>query len=257
MNYNNIHIELDLPIAVLTICREKALNSLDNETIEEIYNALSLLEKDKKIKVVIITAKGKAFIAGADIKHMSSFSSKDVLKFSQKGHRLMKKIQYFKKPVICAVNGYALGGGLELVLCCDIVIASPKARFGLPEINLGLIPGFGGTQRLIRLVGKNLAKEIIFTGDSIDAKRAYEIGIVNKIVPQNRLLAESKALAKRIGSKSSTVLRIVKELLEKTQYLELQKGLKTEIALFVKCFRAKDAKEGLKAFLEKRVPRFD
>jgi len=257
MAYETISVSLEEGIAILKINRPKVLNALNRATLLEIQRALKELEKDPEIRVLIITGEGeKAFVAGADISEMAPMNPKEALEFSKLGHETLSLIEEFPSPVIAAVNGYALGGGLELVLACDIILASENARLGLPEVTLGICPGFGGTQRLPRLIGKARAKELIFTGEMIDAKKAYEFGIVNKVVPQDKLLDEAKEIARKIAKNGPLAVRAAKRLVEKGLETSLRSGEAMEIEAWANLFATEDQKEGMKAFLEKRKPEF-
>jgi len=257
MAYENISLSLEEGIAILKINRPKVLNALNRTTLLEIQRALKELEKDPQVRVLIITGEGeKAFVAGADISEMAPMNPKEALEFSKLGHETLNLIEEFPSPVIAAVNGYALGGGLELVLACDIILASENARLGLPEVTLGICPGFGGTQRLPRLIGKARAKELIFTGEMIDAKKAYEFGIVNKVVPQDKLLDEAKEIARKIAKNGPLAVRSAKRLVEKGLETSLRNGEAMEMEAWANLFATEDQKEGMKAFLEKRKPEF-
>ena len=255
--YNFIILELRENYARITINRPEVMNALNLEVRKEIIDALSIVEKDDRVRAVVITGAGeKAFSAGADIKMfqtMTPFLAKEYLKTSKGASNT---IEGFPKPVIAAVNGYAIGGGLELAMSCDIIIASDNSRFGQGEINVGVIPGVGGTQRLSRLVGVKRAKEMIFTGDLIDAKRALEIGLVNQVVPQSELNNRVEAVVSKIGSKSPLIISLAKEALNRS-VAGLKEGLDYESTLFALCFASNDQKEGAKAFLEKRKPLFN
>jgi len=257
MAYETISVSLEEGIAILKINRPRVLNALNRATLLEIQRALKELEKDPEVRVLIITGEGeKAFVAGADISEMAPMNPKEALEFSKLGHETLSLIEEFPSPVIAAVNGYALGGGLELVLACDIILASENARLGLPEVTLGICPGFGGTQRLPRLIGKARAKELIFTGEMIDAKKAYEFGIVNKVVPQDKLLDEAKEIARKIAKNGPLAVRAAKRLVEKGLETSLRSGEAMEIEAWANLFATEDQKEGMKAFLEKRKPEF-
>src|SRR5271155_3190458 len=202
------------PIATLTVNRPAALNALNRSVVEQIAQVLREVRHDQSVRVLIVTGAGdRAFVAGADIAAMAKMSAIDGLDFSRLGHRVMESFEDLPIPVIAAVNGFALGGGLELALACDLIIASEKARFGQPEINLGLIPGFGGTQRLPHRIGHNKARELIMTGDMFDAKAGYEWGLVNKVVALDQLIPETRKLAEKIASKSAVAVRQAKAAL--------------------------------------------
>ena len=257
MAYENISLSVEEGIAILKVNRPKVLNALNRATLLEIQRALKELEKDPGVRVLIITGEGeKAFVAGADISEMAPMNPKEALEFSKLGHKTLSLLEDFPCPVIAAVNGYALGGGLELVLACDIILASENARLGLPEVTLGICPGFGGTQRLPRLIGKARAKELIFTGEMIDAKKAYEYGIVNKVVPQDKLLDEAKEIARKIAKNGPLAVRTAKRLVEMGLETSLRNGEAMEMEAWANLFATEDQKEGMKAFLEKRKPEF-
>jgi enoyl-CoA hydratase len=257
MAYENISLSVEEGIAILKVNRPKVLNALNRATLLEIQRALKELEKDPGVRVLIITGEGeKAFVAGADISEMAPMNPKEALEFSKLGHETLSLLEEFPSPVIAAVNGYALGGGLELVLACDIILASENARLGLPEVTLGICPGFGGTQRLPRLIGKARAKELIFTGEMIDAKKAYEYGIVNKVVPQDKLLDEAKEIARKIAKNGPLAVRTAKRLVEMGLETSLRNGETMEMEAWANLFATEDQKEGMRAFLEKRKPEF-
>jgi enoyl-CoA hydratase len=207
--------------------------------------------------VVILTGSGeKAFVAGSDIVEMQPQSSMEISSFVEKGRKASDRIYTLSKPVIAAINGYALGGGCELTMCCDLRIASENARFGQPEINVGVIPGAGGTQRLARLIGMTRAKELIYTGDMIDAATALNIGLVNKVVPLDSLMTEAKELAKKLLTKSGRILSLAKASVTNGAGMSLPDALDYEAQCFALCFAAEDQKEGMKAFMEKRKAEF-
>lgn len=256
MAYKNIILEKKDAVGIIKINRPKALNALDKETISELLKSVEELEKDKKIKIAILTGEGKAFIAGADIKQMKDMDPLDAKEFAKLGHSLPNKIENSHLPFIAAVNGYALGGGCELMMACDICIASKNAKIGQPEINLGIHPGFGGTQRLPRIIGLFKAKELLLTGRNIDAQEAYEIGLVNKIVDDEKLLEEVEKLASGISGKSAVQIAFIKELVNKGSHIDLKSACELEISYFSTSFSTHDQKEGMNAFLEKRKPIF-
>jgi len=256
MSYKNIIIEKKEGIANLKINRPKVLNSLNKETIIEISKAVSELENDNKIKVVILSGEGKAFIAGADIKQMSNMTPLEAKEFSELGHELLNKIENSRLPFIAAVNGFALGGGCETLMACDIVIAAKDAKIGQPEINLGISPGFGGTQRLPRLVGKMKGKELLLTGRNITAEEAHEIGLVNMVVENENLMEKVFNIAASIAKKSSVQTNFIKSLVNKGLDIDLNKANALEISYFSSSFSTHDQKEGMKAFIEKRKPIF-
>jgi enoyl-CoA hydratase len=256
MTYQNILVESSNRISILTINRPDKRNALNQATRDEMMDALESLERSSESRVVIITGAGdKAFIAGADI---NEFEGRTALmqREAMKGLRIFTAIEEFPKPVIAMINGYCLGGGLELALACDIRIASDAAKLGQPEINLAIIPGGGGTQRLPRLVGEGKAMEIILSGEAIDAAHAREIGLVNQVVAAAELRTTVLALAARIAEKSPIALRMAKEAVKSAARTSLREGLEREMDLFCLTFSSEDKAEGVRAFLEKRKPDF-
>jgi enoyl-CoA hydratase len=256
MAYKNIIVEKKDGVGTIKINRPQVLNALDKETISELLKAVKELEDDKKINAAILTGEGKAFIAGADIKQMKDMSPLEAKEFAELGHSLPMKIEESRLPFIAAVNGYALGGGCELMMACDICIAAKNAKIGQPEINLGISPGFGGTQRLPRIVGLMKAKELLLTGRNMDAQEAYEIGLVNKIVDDEKLMEEVEKLAKGIAGKSAVQIAFIKALVNKGAHIDLNSACALEISYFSTSFSTHDQKEGMTAFLEKRKPSF-
>jgi enoyl-CoA hydratase len=256
MTYKNIVVEKKDGIGFIRINRPKVLNALNKETILEVTKAVDELDKDKKINVAILTGEGKAFIAGADISAMANMSSLEAKEFAELGHGMVNKIENSRLPFIAAVNGYALGGGCETLMACDIVIAANSAKIGQPEINLGINPGFGGTQRLPRLVGRMKAKELLLTGRNLSADEAQSIGLINKAVEDAMLMDEVEKIAKEIASKSSVQTHFIKSLVNKGTDIDLNTANSLEISYFSSGFSTHDQKEGMKAFLEKRKPAF-
>jgi enoyl-CoA hydratase len=254
MEFRNLLIEKRDAIGIIKINRPESLNALNIETLGEIRDAVTALNNEEDIKVLIFTGEGKAFIAGADIKQMKDMNENDAREFCSLGQKIFDIIENLDKPVIAAVNGFALGGGCELAMACDIRIASENAKFGQPEVNLGIIPGFGGTQRLARLVGKGIAKELIFTGDIIDAHAAMRIGLANKVVAPENLMTEAVAMAQKIASKGPAAVMIAKSVINRGLEVDLAKGLSIERDGFVQCVASGEAKEGMEAFVEKRKP---
>jgi len=258
MSYRHVVYEKGEGIAKIVINRPGVLNVLNREVIEEVHRALLNAEQDRGVRVVVLTgAGGRAFCAGIEISAFKGATPVEMRSFTQEfREEILNTVMRLGKPVIAAVNGYALGAGCELVLACDLAIASEKARFGQPEVNIGALPGGGGTQQLPRVVGVKKAKELMFTGDMIDAKEAERLEIVNRVVPPEKLEEEVKALAKKLAEKSPIALRMVKEAVNKTMELSLSAGLAYETELFSLCTSTEDFAEGVKAFLEKRKPVF-
>lgn len=254
MEFKHIVIERKDTIGIIKINRPESLNALNIETLGEIRDAVTSLNNDEDVKVLILTGEGKAFIAGADIKQMKDMNEDEAREFCNLGQKIFDIIENLDKPIIAAINGFALGGGSELALACDIRIASENAKFGQPEVNLGIIPGFGGTQRLARLVGKGIAKELIFTGDIIDAQTALNIGLINKVVAPDALLNEAIAMAQKIASKGPTAILIAKSVINRGIDTDLAKGLSIERDGFVQCVSSGEAKEGMEAFIQKQKP---
>jgi enoyl-CoA hydratase len=255
MEYNNLLFGVEEGIATITFNRPKALNAMNSETMGELLHVVATCKSDDRIKGVILTGSGeKAFVAGADISEMQNLRPKEALAFMELGHETLRLIETLSKPSIAAVNGFALGGGVEISMACDIRFASETARFGQPEILIGLIPGWGGTQRLPRLVGVGRAKELIMSGEQIDAKRAYEIGLVNRIFPQDQLLIETTKFARKLAGMPGFAVKMVKHAINFGYDLALDNALRIEMECCAQCFSTDDQKEGMKAFLEKRKP---
>ncbi len=242
-------------LATLTVNRPNALNALNREVLGEILDVLHAIRRDPSIRVLIVTGAGeRAFVAGADVAAMAKMSTLEGLEFSRFGHHVMNLIEELPIPVIAAVNGFALGGGLELALACDLILASDKARFGQPEINLGLIPGFGGTQRLPRRVGLNRAREIVFAGEMFDAKTAFQWGLVTQVVEPGELLTVARSLAEKLAQKPAVALRQAKTAMGAAVTMTEESGLRFEQEAFGVTFASADRIEGTKAFVEKRPP---
>jgi enoyl-CoA hydratase len=257
MAYENIIYQVQEGIATITFNRPKALNALNAALLEEFSSALDEIAADENIRVLVLTGAGdKSFVAGADITELATFNSLTAKNFAQKGHAIIAKLQQLPIAAIAAVNGFALGGGTEIAIACDFIYASDNARFGQPEINLGLIPGFGGTQRLPRLIGSNLAKELVFTGKMISAAEAEKIGLVNKVVPQEQLMEAVLKTAGEIASKGKASLREAKPPINNGLNTDLATGIHIEVESFGMCYASNDSKEGTSAFLEKRKPEF-
>ena len=242
-------------IAILTINRPNALNALNCGLVENVARVLRDIRHDQTTRVLILTGAGeRAFVAGADIAAMSEMTAIVGLEFSRLGHRVLQTVEDLPIPVIAAVNGFALGGGLELAMACDLILASEKARFGQPEINLALIPGFGGTQRLPHRIGQARARELIMTGEMIEAKTALDWGLLNKVVAPDQLLAEARKLAEKLASKSGIALRQAKAALRASFTMAEDAGLRFEQSAFGLAFASADRVEGTKAFVQKRDP---
>lgn len=257
MAYENLLVDVSGRIATVTINRPKALNALNPATVRELSAALEEISRRDDVGVVLLTGAGeKAFVAGADISEMRDFTAVQALEFALFGQRVLERIEQSLKPVIGVINGYALGGGCELAMACDILIAADTARFGQPEVNLGIIPGFGGTQRLPRLVGRNLAKELVLTGEMISAQRAYEIGLVNRVVPQTELMNTAREIAGKILSKGPLAVGAAKSAMNRGLDLDLQNACALEANAFAVTFTTEDGSEGMTAFLEKRKAEF-
>ncbi|WIG97348.1 MULTISPECIES: enoyl-CoA hydratase-related protein [Myxococcus] len=255
MAYENIRLEQEGAVATLFIDRPKALNALNTKTLQELESALKALPAD--VRVLIVTGGGeKAFVAGADIAEMAALTDAQAQEFGALGHRVMAALEALPIPTIAAVNGFALGGGSELALACDFIYASEKARLGLPEVGLGVIPGFGGTQRLTRLVGRARAKELIFTGDRIDAAKAKELGMVLEVLPADGLLAHCRAVAEKMLKNSPLAISKAKQVIEAGADQDLRAANELERKAFGDLFGSEDQREGMKAFLEKRIATF-
>lgn len=257
MIYKNLLFKKENKIAVVTINRPDKLNALNNETLNELEDCFTAIKNDENIFVVIITGAGeKAFVAGADISELNELNKSTGKIFSKKGQAIFNLMENIGKPVIAAVNGYALGGGFELALACHIRFASENSKFALPEVNLGIIPGYGGTQRLLRLTNSGIAAEMILAGGQIDANEAFRLGIVNKIFPFDKLLESTIGFAEKITSKSRLAVQSALDTILTGSSVSLDKGLEIESDLFGFCCGTEDFKEGTSAFLEKRKPNF-
>jgi enoyl-CoA hydratase len=257
MTYENILFQQENGIATITFHRPKSLNALNGALLEEFSMALDQIAGNQDIRVLILTGTGeKSFVAGADITELATFGPLQAKVFARKSQSVISKLQELAIPVIAAVNGFALGGGCEMALACDFIYAAENAQFGLPEINLGLIPGFGGTQRLPRLIGPNMAKEMIFTGKMVPAAEAKEIGLVNKVLPLASLMEETLKTAKLISAKGKVSLRAAKQSVNFGLNTDLSTGLAIECEAFSLCMASEDAREGTTAFLEKRKAEF-
>lgn len=253
MDYKNLLVETSDHIATVTVNRPQSLNALNSDVLREIECAFYELERDRDVKVVILTGAGeKAFVAGADIKEMVEFNSCEGHAFSRQGQLAMLSMEKMTKPIIAAVNGFALGGGLELALACDFIYASEKGKFGFPEVTLGVIPGFGGSQNLPRLIGKNRANELIFTGKMIDAQKALSWGIVNEVCPAEELLATVRKVAVAITAVGPLAVGYAKDAVANGLNMCKEDGFRYEASLFGVLFSSADLKEGMGAFVEKR-----
>jgi len=254
MNYESIKLVIERKIAIITINRPESLNALNISVITDLENVFHFLETVKTVNCVIVTGSGeKSFVAGADIKEFSNLSQETATELSKRGHLVFNKIENFNKPVIAAVNGFALGGGLELAMSCHIRYASENAKLGLPEVTLGLIPGYGGTQRLPKLVGKGIANEMIFSAKMISAEKAKSIGLVNEVFSLEELLPKTKELAEQIVRNSP---QGITKAIKAVNASDSENGMETEINSFGELFAQEDFKEGVSAFLEKRKPVF-
>ena len=253
MELNNVILEKEDHLAIITINRPKALNALNSETLNDINSVLDDLEKDNNIYAVILTGAGeKSFVAGADIAEMKDLNEEEGRKFGELGNKVFRRLETLDKPVIAAVNGFALGGGCEISMACDIRIASETAIFGQPEAGLGITPGFGGTQRLARIVGIGRAKEIIYSAQNIKADEAYRIGLVNKVVPLEELMPTAKKLASKIMRNAPIAVKLCKDAINRGMQVDIDKAVNIESEDFGKCFATEDQTEGMTAFLERR-----
>lgn len=257
MSWETLLLEKDPPIATVTINRPDKLNALNAHSISELYGVFEELSKDDDIRVVILTGAGeKAFVAGADIRELAEMTPQSAKEVSRRGQGLCDLIESLGKPVIAAVNGYALGGGCEIALACTLRLAGDNAKIGLPEVTLGIIPGYAGTQRLPRVVGKGRALEMILSGDPVDAQRAFEIGLVNMVVPQAELMEATRKLAGRIASRGPVAVRYAMESVHHGSEISFKEACHLEAGLFGLLASTEDMKEGMTAFLEKRKAGF-
>lgn len=251
----NLKVEIADSVALLTINRPATLNSLDSSVLDDLLEAFTALDQDSAVKVVVLTGSGeKAFVAGADIAQMADYNVQQALGFARKGQQLVSAIGRMAKPVIAAVNGFALGGGLEMVLACDFAYASEKARLGLPEVTLGIMPGFGGTQKLARLIGRSRSNELIFTGKLLNAAEAKEWGVVNAVYPAAELLTKVMETARMIANNGMLGVAHAKDAVRSGLDMAEADGMNFESLQFAALFATADQKEGMHAFLEKRKP---
>jgi enoyl-CoA hydratase len=256
MDNPTLKLERHDQVAILTLDRPEALNALNLSVFDELEAAFTNLARDPSLRAVILTGSGKAFVAGADIKEMASFTPPQARAFSRRGQQVMNLIENFPRPVIAAVNGFALGGGCELAMACDLRIASEKAKAGQPEVNLGVTPGFAGTQRLARLVGRSQAKYLLFTGEIIPADRALRIGLFDEVVAPDQVLPRCLEIANIIATKGPVAVSYCKQAVNVGTEATLAQGQDYEAELFAQTFATADQKEGMSAFIEKRPPAF-
>jgi enoyl-CoA hydratase len=257
MAYENIIFEKDGAVGVLKVNRPKSLNALNPATVKEISACIDQVRQDPSIRCLIVTGEGdRAFVAGADISAMVTMTAMEGHAFSELGLGVFRKLEALPIPVIAAVNGFALGGGTELALACDLIIAADKAKFGQPEINLGIIPGFGGTQRLARRIGLPRARELIYSGDMLDAETAVRYGLANKVVPLADLMTEAKALAQKLATKPPIAIQQAKVAINAGIDMDLDNACRFENEAFALTFATEDKVEGMTAFLEKRTAQF-
>lgn len=253
MTFDNLLLERDGAVAVVTLNRPKVLNALNNQTLAELASCLAGLKADPEVRAIILTGAGeKSFVAGADINELAALSPVEGQAHARRGQLIFDAIENLGKPVIAAINGFALGGGCELAMACTMRLAADTARFGQPEVNLGLIPGYAGSQRLPRLVGKGIAMEILLTGDMVGAQRAYEIGLVNRVVPAAELMAEARKLAQALAAKAPIAVRFILDAVNQGLEAPFAVGQYLETSLFGTIASSEDMREGTKAFLEKR-----
>ena len=256
-SFENITYEKKGPIAYVTVNRPKVLNALNMATMEELRRAFTAVKDDIEVRVVILTGAGeKAFVAGADIGELAKHNAISAKEYTHKGQSVLDLIENLGKPVIACINGFALGGGCELAMACTMRLAAENAKLGQPEVKLGIIPGYGGTQRLPRLIGKGLAMQQLLTGEMITAQEAQRIGLVNEVVPQGDLIARAEAIAQKIIANAPLAIQYAMEAVHKGMEMTLQEGLYLEAALFGVCCATEDKTEGTNAFLEKRLAAF-
>lgn len=257
MNFETLKYEKKGPLGILTINRPQALNALNARVLEDISQCLLSMEGDREIRVLILTGAGeKAFVAGADIKELQDLSVSAARNFAERGQKLFRRLEILNVPVIAAVNGFALGGGFELALACDFIVASDQAQFGLPEVKLGIMPGFGGTQRLARAIGRNKARELTYTGEMLSANQALQLGLVTQVVPAGEALNAACEVGEKIAKKGPMGVAACKRAIDQGLNVDVDEGLIIERELFANLFESQDAKEGIAAFVEKRKPAF-
>jgi enoyl-CoA hydratase len=256
MAYNTILFKIEDGLATLTFNRPDKLNALNREMAGELREALEKVAQDPSIRVLVFSGEGRSFMAGADITTFLGMDPLAARRFAQRAHDVLALIEGLEIPVIAAVHGYALGGGFEIALACDFIYAATGTKFGLPEITLGFIPGVGGTQRLARLVGRSVAKEMIMTGRFLDAEQAHTLGLVAQVFPEDTLKEETQNIAEALAKKGRLALRSAKQAIDRGADVDLKSGCSLEMDLFALCFASPDAQEGVKAFLEKRQPEF-
>jgi enoyl-CoA hydratase len=256
MSYKTILFEHEAGVAVITFNRPDKLNALSHEMLAEFKSALEQVRQNQNIRVLLLTGSGRAFIAGADVKVFLEFDPLAARRFAASAHETGFALEALEIPVIACVNGFALGGGLEMAMACDFIYAADTAKLGQPEINLGIIPGFGGTQRLSRLVGKGVAKEMVLTGRMMDASEGKTLGLVAQVFPADTFMAECRKVAQALAAKGRVSLRAAKQAIDRGFDLDLRNACLLEVDAFALCFASPDAFEGARAFLEKRPPRF-
>ncbi len=255
--FNNLLVEIEESVATVTINRPEKLNALNRQTLEELMRFFDELAGDERVKGILLTGAGnKAFVAGADLQEIQNLDREAAIRFARFGQELFNKIENFSKPVVALVNGYALGGGCELAMACHFRLAAENARFGQPEINLGIIPGYGGTQRLPRLIGKGRALELLLTGDMIDANEALRLGLVNHVVKADELVAEGKKIVQKIAQKGSVAVAAILQAVNHGLEQSLSQALELEALQFGRVCATEDKNEGIRAFFEKRQPQF-
>lgn len=256
MSYQTIHYDLEAGVATITFNRPDKLNALNHEMLAEFTDALDKVRRNPEVRVLLLTGTGRAFIAGADISEFLKFGPLEARQFSAAAHDIGFVLEALEIPVIACVNGFALGGGLEMAMACDFIYAADTARLGQPEINLGIIPGFGGTQRLSRLVGKGVAKEMVLTGRMVDAAEAKTLGLVAQVFPADTFMAECRKVAQALAAKGRVPVRAAKQAVDRGFDLDLRNACLLEVDAFALCFASPDVFEGARAFLEKRPPKF-